>query len=128
MVVLSVFFCDQEESMQHLFLDCPFAKIIWRIVDMTFNIRPPVNITNLFGNWLNGVANKDKGYIRVGVCALLWAIWNVRNDFVFNKKKLSIIPAGYPYGYALDPYMFYLQPPEERHDMDIWCKRLAMVA
>jgi hypothetical protein len=52
----------------------------------------------------------------------------VRNDFVFNKIKLSIIPAGYPYGYALDLYMFYLQPPEERHDMDIWCKRLAMVA
>jgi hypothetical protein len=77
---------------------------------------------------LNGVAKKDKGHIRVGVCALLWAIWNVRNDFVFNKIKLSIIPAGYPYGYALDLYMFYLQPPEERHDMDIWCKRLAMVA
>jgi hypothetical protein len=42
---------------------------------MTFNKHHPANITNLFGNWLNGVAKKDKGHIRAGMCALLWAIW-----------------------------------------------------
>jgi hypothetical protein len=26
---------------------------------------------------------KDKGQIRVGVCVLLWAMWNVRDDFTF---------------------------------------------
>jgi hypothetical protein len=65
-------FCDQEETIQHLFISCPFARILWRIIRITFNIYPPANITNLFGNWLNGVAKKDKGLIRVGVCALLW--------------------------------------------------------
>jgi hypothetical protein len=50
-------FCDQDETIQHLFIDCPFAKMLWRIVFLTFNIPPPANITNLFGNWLNGVAN-----------------------------------------------------------------------
>jgi hypothetical protein len=63
---------------------------------MTFNIPLPSNITNLFGNWLNGVAKKDKDHIRVGVCALLWAIWNVRNNFTFNKRSypsfLQVIP------------------------------------
>jgi hypothetical protein len=54
---------------------------------MNFNIPPPANIINLFGNWLNGVAKKDEGQFRVGVCALLWAIWNVRGDFIFNKKS-----------------------------------------
>jgi hypothetical protein len=49
---------------------------------MTFSITPPFNIINLFGNWLNGVAKKDKGHIKVGVCALLWTIWIVRNDFI----------------------------------------------
>jgi hypothetical protein len=29
---------------------------------------------------------KDKGQIRVGVCVLLWAMWNVRDDFTFNKN------------------------------------------
>jgi hypothetical protein len=72
---------------------------------MTFNITAPTNVTNLFGNWLNEVSRKVKGHIRVGVCALLWAIWNVRNDFIFNKKKFSIFSAGYPLGYSLDPYV-----------------------
>jgi hypothetical protein len=61
-------FCDQEETIQHLFIDCPFAKNLWRIVHMTFAISPPSNINNMFGNWLNGITKKDKGFIRIGVC------------------------------------------------------------
>jgi hypothetical protein len=43
--------------------------MLWQVVYMAFNITPPSNITNLFGNWLNEVAKKYKGHIRVGVCA-----------------------------------------------------------
>lgn len=53
---------------------------------MSFNIPPPLNITNLFCNWLNGVSKQDKAHIRVSVWTLLWAIWNVPNDFTFNQK------------------------------------------
>jgi hypothetical protein len=73
-------FCDKDETIQHMFISCPFAKNIWHIVYMTYNITPPTSITNLFGNLLNGVAKKDKGHIRVGVCSLLWAICKVHND------------------------------------------------
>jgi hypothetical protein len=31
-------FCDQDETIQYLFFTCPFVKIIWRIIHMTFNI------------------------------------------------------------------------------------------
>ena len=64
-------FCDQEETIQHLFIACPFAKMVWRIAHMAFNITPPNNISHLFGNWLRGVTKKEKVHIRVGVCALL---------------------------------------------------------
>jgi hypothetical protein len=121
-------FCDQDETIQHLFFSCPFVKIIWRIIHMTFNIPPPSNITNLFGNWLNGVAKKDKEHIRVGVCALLWAIWNVRNDFTFNKRSypsfLQVIPLVTHWIHMWS----YLQPEEQRRDMDIGCNRLETVA
>jgi hypothetical protein len=66
-------FCDQKEAVQHLFISCPLAKMVWRIVHMTFSIIPPTSIANLFGNWLVGVSKKDKVQIRVGACALLWA-------------------------------------------------------
>jgi hypothetical protein len=54
-------------------------------VHFNFNIPPLANIKNLFGRWLNGIDKKIKERIRVGVCALIWAMWNSRNDVIFNK-------------------------------------------
>jgi hypothetical protein len=39
----------------------------------------------MFGsNWLNGVYKSTKAKIRVGVCALVWVIWNCENNLVSN--------------------------------------------
>jgi hypothetical protein len=59
---------------EHLFIYCPFAKLVWQAVYFTFNMTPPTNIKNLFGNCLNGIDKATKARIRVGVCALLWEI------------------------------------------------------
>jgi hypothetical protein len=64
------YFCDSTEIVNHLFIDCPFAKIIWRIVYFAYHIPPPTNITSIFGNWLYGVTKSDKDKIRFGVSAL----------------------------------------------------------
>jgi hypothetical protein len=40
-------------------------------------IPPPANVTNMFGNWLNGIEIHSEAWIRIGTCALTWAIWNV---------------------------------------------------
>ena len=79
-------FCDAEETVEHLFLSSPFARLVWRIVFSTYNIPPPTNITNMFGNWLNGIDKNTKARIRIGVSALVWSIWNCRNNIVFNRK------------------------------------------
>ena len=78
-------FCDHDESIRHLFLDCPMAKILWRSVQIAFNINPPGSINMIFGTWLQGIDPVIAKHIRVGVCALLWAIWMCRNDLVFNR-------------------------------------------
>jgi hypothetical protein len=52
-------FCDHEETVQNLFIDCPFIKIIWTIVHMAFNITPPNSIDHLFGTWLNGIIKSE---------------------------------------------------------------------
>src|SRR4051812_9467764 len=77
-------FCDSLESIEHLFLYCPFARIIWRMMFFAFDITPPTNINNMFDNCLHGVDKQNKSRIRIGVSALCWSIWNTRNDFVFN--------------------------------------------
>jgi hypothetical protein len=89
-------FCDHDESVQHLFITCPFIKIIWQIVYMAFNITPLLSIAHMFRNWLNGVVKSEKTNNRVGVCDILMAIWHVWNDFIFNKlcfpTFLQVIP------------------------------------
>jgi hypothetical protein len=80
-------FCDNNETIDHLFISCPFAKLIWRKVFFAYNIPPPSNITNMVGNWLNGLNKKDKDHIRIGISAIYWSIWTSRNDIVFNKQK-----------------------------------------
>lgn len=84
-------FCGLEETIQHLLISCPYARLVWRIVHVSFNLPPPTNVTNMFGNWLNGVDKKLKAQIRVRVSAFCWAIWNCRNDIVFNKTRAANI-------------------------------------
>lgn len=78
-------FYNQLETIKHLFLECPLAKILWTSIHISFNIAPPTSIQTLFGTWLDGVDINVARQIRLGVCALLWAIWNCRNDMVFNR-------------------------------------------
>jgi hypothetical protein len=122
------YFCEQNESIGHLFIKCPFAKIIWQIVYMAFNITPPLSIVHMFGTWLNGIVKSEKRNIRVGVCAILTAIWHVWNDFIFNKlcfhTFLQVIPLTV---HRIDIWS-YLQPTEQHQDMDIGYNRLETVA
>jgi hypothetical protein len=64
-------FCGSEESVEHLFIECKFAKLIWQVVYFTFNMSPPTNVKSLFGNWLNCIDRKTKSRIHVGVYAIL---------------------------------------------------------
>jgi hypothetical protein len=121
-------FYDDKESIQHLFFECPFAKIIWRLIHMTFGLTPPKNITNLFGNWLKGIPKNDLVQIRVGVCAVIWTIWNTRNDHIFNSKKKSNFLQVIPMVTHWIRTWSYLQQEEQREAMDSGCNRLETVA
>jgi hypothetical protein len=83
-------FCHKEETIQHLFFDCSFARVIWRIIHMTFSLAPPKNVTNLFGNWLRVFRKKKSCKQEWEFCAIVWAMWNLRNDFICNKRKTPI--------------------------------------
>ena len=52
-------FCGSQETIEHLFISCPFARLLWRIVNFAFDLQPPTNITSMFGNWLNGIDRKS---------------------------------------------------------------------
>ena len=78
-------FCSSDESIQHLFFDCHFAKFVWRTVHVSLNLIPPTSVHNLFTSWLHGINRKLKSKILVGASAIYWAIWLIRDDIIFDK-------------------------------------------
>jgi hypothetical protein len=44
---------------------------------MTFSLALSKNETNMFSNWSASIHKKKVMQIRVGGCAILWAMWNI---------------------------------------------------
>jgi hypothetical protein len=88
-------FCHHDESIKHLFFQYRFARSIWSVIQVASILFSPCSITNIFGNWLNGIDNRFKKHIRVGAIVFIWSLWLCRNDKVFNNKKSSILQVIY---------------------------------
>jgi hypothetical protein len=84
------YFCDTQEMVNHLFISRPFFTLVWRVVYATYAIPPPTNIIIMFGNWINGINNKTKPQIHIGVSTLVWSIWSCRNNIVFHMNNSTI--------------------------------------
>jgi hypothetical protein len=41
-------FCIKNEPIHHLFLECHYAKFIWRAVQLSFGLYPPNSISHIF--------------------------------------------------------------------------------
>ena len=95
-------FCGSEETMEYLFISCPFAIIVWCIVYNTYNITPSANITNM--KYVVIGWTKTKAQIRIGVSALFCLIWNCRNNLVFEQETFMFcrwpiwLSTGFSYG------------------------------
>jgi hypothetical protein len=81
--------CNMNETIQHLFLDCPSAKMIWRFIFYATNLTQPRSISHMFGTWLSNQHKDFKPLISVGVATICWTIWKCRNDIVFKKQSLT---------------------------------------
>ena len=66
--------CNFDKSVQHLFLDCHYAKVVWRMVYLATSLTQPKSIIHLFGSWLSNQNIEISDLIWVGVAALCWAI------------------------------------------------------
>jgi hypothetical protein len=79
-------FCNNHETIQHFFEDCMMAKFIWRVIQLTFGIGPPVSINQMFRIWVINMKSNLRNLFLVGIGPLLWAIWLSQNDIIFDKS------------------------------------------
>jgi hypothetical protein len=80
-------FCHSPESIQHLFLDCLYAKFLWCTVHVLFGIPPPQSIDDLFNRWSKMASNKHNSLLLTTASALCWTVWITRNQVVFDKCR-----------------------------------------
>ena len=86
---LNCCFCGVDESIDHLFFQCPIAQYMWRVIQVALNLRMiPKNIKNLYDNWLCKPKDKMAHLVLFGCGALFWAIWRTRNDWCFGNNHL----------------------------------------
>jgi hypothetical protein len=57
--------CHQDEIIKHLFFQYHFARYIWSVIQVASTLFLPRRITNIFGNWLNGIDHRFKTHIKV---------------------------------------------------------------
>jgi hypothetical protein len=62
-------FCAQQETVQHLFFDCPMARLVWGCVAVAFGINKPTSVQHLFGPWLRSFSKKQRNFVVIGVAA-----------------------------------------------------------
>jgi hypothetical protein len=43
-------FCHQNETIQHLFFQCRFARSIWSVIQLASTLYHPTSVANIFGN------------------------------------------------------------------------------
>eukprot|EP00253_Pinus_taeda_P023038 PITA_23038 len=88
---------SNQETTQHLFLDCHYAKEAWGLILLGLQIPPfpQCSIADLFASWnmlylqsipIKSFWNKVWTAIPKFVC---WQLWLARNEQIFNGHRLS---------------------------------------
>ncbi|PNT60975.1 hypothetical protein BRADI_5g08735v3 [Brachypodium distachyon] len=101
-------------AVDHLFLECPVAKFVWRVVCCSLGIsKGPSSMNNMY-RWVSGFPFSIHNIISIGLSVVCWSIWKARSLLCFQNKSLGD-PANLVFSvcYWLD-YCTSLQNPESR--------------
>jgi hypothetical protein len=80
-------FFHESESISHLFFDCVAAKYVWSIVGTTIGAsNRPGSFTQFFW-WFPRYVPASRNTQIVGLAAISWVVWKLRNKACFEKKS-----------------------------------------
>ena len=76
---------DTEESLNHLFLECPFALSCWNMLGLAHLIQD-----NLIDSVFLFRTQIHKPFFMEIIIAMFWVIWAARNNAVFRNQQHSL--------------------------------------
>jgi hypothetical protein len=71
-------FCLADETISHIFFNCPIVHYIWSVFQCTFNSPVQPRESNGLGRWVNKFAGSEKYTVKICLAALFWSIWKTR--------------------------------------------------
>jgi hypothetical protein len=77
-------FCNELESVSHLFFDCCIAQAVWEAIAEITNVKMGTDFVSVAKFWIQD--NKFK-CLNVISTAALWAIWKARNDLCYHNVQ-----------------------------------------
>jgi hypothetical protein len=82
-------FCDQNESIDHLFFECPVARAVWGIIALCFRANTIPRSLDQFWVWIKSHFPHGEKVFLLGGEAICWAIWKTRNKACFDNKRIT---------------------------------------
>ena len=85
--------CDDEETINHILIHCPKARVLWNLVFSLFGVNwvLPLTVRDTLLGWSASFVDKKRGKTwRAAPLCLFWTIWKERNRIVFYNEALSI--------------------------------------
>jgi hypothetical protein len=86
--------CGMEESVSHLFFECPiFAGLWYHVCNWLGTVTTPQNKAMAHLEQFERLIGSERAlYLRVNVMVWwhIWSIWKSRNDNLFKNKDISM--------------------------------------
>jgi hypothetical protein len=82
-------FCNEQETISHLFFGCSAAKFVWSAVATTVKSPTRPGSFSQFFWWFPQFASVSRNTQIAGLAAICWAIWKTRNKACFEQKMIS---------------------------------------
>ena len=83
----SCYFCHQPESVTHLLFTCSVAKVVWATITTCLGANDIPTSFQQSWKWCEKWIPKGKQFFAVGIAAVCWSIWKMRNKICFEGKK-----------------------------------------
>ena len=108
----SCYFCSADETIEHLFLTCPTAKVVWGVIGTCFGATNIPSSLTQYKSWIRRWLPDGNSIHVFGLSAICWAIWKRRNEACFENKALKHPTDIIIYACALMSYWAGLYGPE----------------
>jgi hypothetical protein len=82
-------FCKENENSRHLFFECPTAKYVWSLLAYALGSVCRPNSMAQYWYWIYNILPQTPNLYAVGLAAVIWAIWRIRNAVCFDNKRMK---------------------------------------